>query len=92
LPLLLRGAFYECWDPQSLEPRGLGKEDFLEAVRAKMGPMSETPYDFEKAVHAALLVIKRHVSPGEMHDVISALKPTLRSFIMSGGVDQTHHV
>lgn len=92
LPLLLRGTFYECWDPQSLVPKGLGKDEFLDAVKLKMGPVSDTPYDYEKGVLACLLFLKRHISEGEMDDVISALKPTLRGFIMSGEIDaQTHN-
>ncbi len=91
LPLLLRGSFYECWDPQSLAPKGLGKDDFLDAVKAKMGPISNTRYDFEKAVLSCLLYLKKHVSPGEMDDVISALKPTLRCFITSGEINAQLH-
>jgi uncharacterized protein (DUF2267 family) len=87
LPMLLRGAFYECWDPQSIYPKGLGKDEFLAAVMGKMEPMNVVNFDFEKAVLEAFLVIKKRISAGEMDDVISALKPTMRSFIMKGEIE-----
>lgn len=88
LPMVLRGVFYEGWDPKSLPPKGLGREDFISAVRAKMGNCGEIRYDLNEAIRSALLVIKKHVSDGEMQEVIGALKPTLRSFIAEGEIKE----
>jgi uncharacterized protein (DUF2267 family) len=80
LPLLLKGTFYECWDPKAEMPKGLSKEEFLDDVREKMGPNGELNFDLEQAVLVALRVMMKHVSPGEMADIIGSLKPSLKSF------------
>ncbi|MEY4615162.1 MAG: hypothetical protein RJB66_122 [Pseudomonadota bacterium] len=87
LPLVLRGTFYECWDPKLLLPKGLGKEEFIAEVKHKMGLAGLPKYDIEKGVLGALLLIKRHVDRGEMDDVIGALQPTMRSFILGGELE-----
>jgi uncharacterized protein (DUF2267 family) len=80
LPLLLKGTFYECWDPKAERPKGLSKEEFLNDVRNKMGPNGEPNFDFEQGVLVALKVIMKHVSPGEIADVLGSLKPSLKIF------------
>jgi uncharacterized protein (DUF2267 family) len=85
--LILRGTFYECWDPKALLPKGLGKEEFIAEVKNKMGLMGMPKYDLEKGVLASLLLIKRHIERGEMDDIIGALQPTMRSFILGGELE-----
>ncbi len=80
LPLLLRGTFYECWDPK-LKVEGFSKTEFLESVRQKLGPSGPPNYDLESGVSVALDVIFKHVSPGEIKDVVGSLKPSLKDFI-----------
>lgn len=87
IPLVLRGSFYECWNPQTMAPRTLGKDDFISAVKAKLAPVGNLRYEIDKGVLAALLVIKRHIGRGEMDEVIGALQPTMRSFILGGELE-----
>lgn len=80
LPLVLRGTFYECWNPQKNQVQGLTKEEFLNAVRSNMGPSDRLNYDFEKGVVVAVGVIMNHISQGEMDDIIQSQKHSLKNF------------
>ncbi len=80
LPLLLRGTFYECWDPKQTT-KGVSKQEFLDSVLQKLGPIGPPKYDLESSVGVALQVIFNHVSPGEIKDVIGSLKPSLKDFV-----------
>lgn len=80
LPLLLRGSFYECWDPQRVQPKGLSKQEFMEAVRNNFKPVDRLNFDLEVAVSSALGVIMGHISSGEMDDIIQSSKSSLKSF------------
>lgn len=88
LPLVLRGTFYEGWNPKGLPPRGLGKDDFIAEVKSKMALSGMPKYELEKGVLACLLLIKHHVDHGEMKDVMGALQPTMRSFILGGELEE----
>ena len=82
LPLLLRGSFYEGWNPQIAQISGRTKEDFLEAVKNKLSPGGIPPkFELEDGVLVALNVIKKHVSAGEMKDIVGAVNPSLKEFI-----------
>lgn len=80
LPILLRGTFYECWDPK-IKIKGISKHDFLESVRQKLGPIGQPNFDLESGVGVALKVIFNHVSPGEIRDIMGSLKPSLKKFV-----------
>lgn len=71
LPLLVRGTFYEGWHPAGTPTRARSADDFLRPVAAAFrGDGGELPADIARAV---LHVVKRHVSAGEVADVIAAL-------------------
>jgi uncharacterized protein (DUF2267 family) len=63
--------------------RNLG--DFIEAVREEGGPGLIrdfiTDNDVLRDVRAVLQVVKRHVSEGEMEDVLATLPATLRTLL-----------
>lgn len=80
LPLLLRGTFYECWNPKLNRSKGLTKKDFLEAIRNNLDHADRLSFDLETGVGVALGVIMNHVSPGEMGDVVQSSKPSLKIF------------
>jgi len=80
LPLLLRGSFYECWNPQKEGPKGFTKKEFMEAVRNNLKPIEQLNFDLEIGVASALAVIMGHVSSGEMDDIVQSSKPSLKTF------------
>ena len=65
LPMLVRGIYYEGWDPSRL-PRKMSRDEFLQRVR------QEFPYDvkggMESLVHAVLHALRHHVTEGEWED------------------------
>lgn len=79
LPLILRGTFYESWSPKMNSPKSFSKEEFFSTVQEKMGPVKIPNFDLESGVVVAVKVLMSHVSPGEMKDVMSSLKPNLRA-------------
>jgi uncharacterized protein (DUF2267 family) len=79
LPLLLRGTFYESWDPMG-KAQANSKREFLELVRQKMGPQGQLNFDLELGVSVTLRTLSKHISPGEVQDVLSAFEPSLKEF------------
>lgn len=70
LPLLIRGIFYEGWDPDKL-PMKMNRANFLERVRQEMP--SQLDDNVEHIVVAVLSALRRHVTDGEWNDVRSIL-------------------
>lgn len=80
LPLLLKGAYFDSWDPQP-PSREKTAQEFLAKVRDKLGPpKAEEAYDLQAAVPAVGNVIAKHVSSGEMQDVLAGLPEPIREF------------
>ena len=66
LPMLVRGMYYENWDPQP-HPRRIDAEMFAEHVAAAFpGDYTIDPYHVIRSVFA---VISQHVAAGEVEDV-----------------------
>ena len=74
LPLLIRGLFFEGWDP-TIKPREIHqRSELLALVREKYAPRSDAPTD---AIAAAFLaVLDRQLGTVEMAEVASKF-PTL---------------
>ena len=81
LPLILRGAFYEGWNPHTEQLRGVTKDDFIAAVKGRLGQAGMPKFELEDGVLTALNVIKNHISAGEMEDLVSQVEPSLKTFI-----------
>jgi uncharacterized protein (DUF2267 family) len=78
LPMLIRGLYYEAWDP-SRTPRKLKVDEFVaEFVRKASLEPGRPPVP---AIRAAAAVLRRHVSQGEMEDVLSSLPVDLRALL-----------
>jgi uncharacterized protein (DUF2267 family) len=79
LPELLRGAFYENWVPARTPERHRDPNEFLRCVAEAGRLAGETEASY--AVAAVMAVLGRHVSEGEIDDVLSALPHELRSLV-----------
>jgi uncharacterized protein (DUF2267 family) len=80
LPLVLRGAFYEAYDPGHQPAKLRNPEEFLStfAERAQL--------DRERAAGAAeavTRVLRRHVTEGEFEDVLSQLPTKVREVLLA---------
>lgn len=82
LPLLLRGTFYEGWDPKLIQGRSISKELFLKSVSDKIKNGKLPNFELEDGVLLTLNVIKKHISAGEINDLIGTLNPSLKNFIL----------
>lgn len=61
LPLLLRGTFYEGWNPYMVNLSSFTKEDFLQSVRNHLELTGKPQFELETGVLVALNVIKKHL-------------------------------
>jgi len=77
LPMIVRGLYYEGWRPGGKQDRASSWETFMRPVYlAVCQDGSWTP---EEVVSSVFDVLSRHVSGGEIDDVISQLPRDIRS-------------
>ncbi|GAB3183646.1 uncharacterized protein (DUF2267 family) [Micromonospora palomenae] len=78
LPVLLRGIYFDGWQPDSV-PIKLNRDDFLYEVRQGF------PYDVEggteRVVQVVLDALRKHVTQGEWQDVKSNMPGDLQRMI-----------
>jgi uncharacterized protein (DUF2267 family) len=75
LPMLVRGFYYEGWRPVGKPEKIRSREDFLDPVA---GNIPHSPIDPEDATRAVFRVLERHVTSGEISDVIHELPQGIR--------------
>jgi len=78
LPMLVRGIYYEGWDPSGTPTKDRKREDFVAAVRENLSGHPEI--EPEHAIRQVFAVLSRHVTAGEIRDVISDLPQSVRDF------------
>lgn len=76
LPMLVRGFYYEGWDPTGKPVRVRRKETFLLGI-AQQFPSADL-VDPEKTARAVFRVLARRVSEGEIEDVKHVLPACIR--------------
>lgn len=77
LPVLIRGIYYDGWDPSKSPVRERSKDGFVAIVQQSFGtdPMG----DAEEAIGAVFDVLDAHVSGGEMDHVRMSFATEMRS-------------
>ncbi len=76
LPLLIRGIFYEGWNPAKVPVKIRRREEFLDLIA---GDFPEEPAEnAEKIARAVFNVLKKHVTAGEIEDVLHSLPAEIR--------------
>ena len=81
LPLLIRGVFYEGWQPGRTPLRYRDPKEFLDRVSHEAGFHGDT--EASLAVAAVTRVLNRHVSAGEMEDIARTLPDGLRRLMIA---------
>jgi uncharacterized protein (DUF2267 family) len=76
LPVLIRGIYYEGWDPSAAPERPRNKAAFMARIEAAFD--REPLDDPEAAVAAVVKLLNRHVSAGEMAQVRQSMRKDLR--------------
>jgi len=79
LPDLLRGIYYEGWDPSRTPVHERTREQFLDHVAREGALAGHTEASI--AVGAAMAVLGRHVSAGELDDVRATLPRDIRELL-----------
>jgi uncharacterized protein (DUF2267 family) len=76
LPMLIRGIYYEGWDPAAKPDHVRHKEPFLVRIQQQFRPGDLA--DAEHVARAVFAVLENRVSEGEIQDVESILPADLR--------------
>jgi len=75
LPMLVRGFFFESWQPQGKPERIRKKEEFLQHIAAALPRGSGDP---ETAARTVFDVLAKHVSSGEVQHIRFSLPHEIR--------------
>ena len=84
LPLLVRGAFYDRFEPSQPPDKSRTREEFLH--RIEEGMMGVRPVNPEEAVHSVFHVLSHHLDPGQIAKVRQALPEDIRRLWPDPGV------
>jgi len=76
LPMLIRGFYYEGWDPTGKPLKERSKEEFLTRIEEYFS--SDDPVDPEQVARAVFTVLSNRVTEGEIEDVKHVLPAELR--------------
>jgi uncharacterized protein (DUF2267 family) len=76
LPMLIRGFYYEGWDPTNKPLRVRHREQFLERILQAF--RRDDGIDPEKVAPAVFTVLEKRVTEGEIEDVKHVLPAELR--------------
>jgi uncharacterized protein (DUF2267 family) len=78
-PDLIRGIYYEGWDPSSIPAKYRKLSEFVDRM-ADETPIND-PRDASKSINAAASVLRRHVTEGEIDDIRSILPEDLQPVV-----------
>ena len=76
LPLLVRGVYYDQFEPGKLPTECNNREEFVAEVAEWLSDIR--PVDPDQAVRTVFKVLSRHVSEGQINHVKEALPRSLR--------------
>jgi uncharacterized protein (DUF2267 family) len=76
LPLLVRGIYYEGWDP-AFEPEKVRSPQVFLARIAREAYLQDAP-DPARAVRSVAQVIRRHISAGQFDEILGVLPAGIR--------------
>jgi uncharacterized protein (DUF2267 family) len=76
LPMLVRGIYFEGWDPHARPPKVRHKEQFLARIEQEL--RGDGPGETELVARAVFEVLERRVSEGEIEDVQQMLPDEVR--------------
>lgn len=81
LPILMRGIFFQGWQPKRTPARYRSRDEFLARFADEAGLEGESAVSF--ASEAALRTFRRHVSDGEVTDILAVLPEDLRELLLA---------
>ncbi len=75
-PILIRGLFYEGWQPERVPVRERSQDEFLTHVTEAF--LFDIQADSRRIASAVFEVLSRHISPGEIEKVKNSLPAGIR--------------
>jgi uncharacterized protein (DUF2267 family) len=78
MPLLVKGIFYDAWNPSHV-PKKIDREEFLEEIRTTF-PYS-TNFSTTELTTRVFKVLQRNVSKGEIEYILSILPKKLSTML-----------
>jgi uncharacterized protein (DUF2267 family) len=78
LPMLVRGIYYEGWDPSRV-PVKMGRDEFFDRVRREF-PF-EVDGGVERLTQVVLTALRKHITDGEWEDVKSHFPKDLAAVV-----------
>ena len=79
LPMLLRGLFYEGWDPTGKPTKERHESAFLAHIAREL-PRAAGPGEIEQGALAVLDVLSKHIDRGAVVKLVAILPQDLRRF------------
>ncbi len=79
LPMLLRGLYYEGWNPAD-KPLKFHRDEFFSSLREQFASAPVRAREAEKMAQAVFKVLDRHITSGEIEDIKAGLPQDLREF------------
>lgn len=77
LPMMIRGMYYEGWNPSDTPVKIRDRDEFMEYMRDQLGvAVNDLPAD--DALEAVLLSLHQRISPGELQDIHRMLPEDLQ--------------
>jgi len=76
LPLLIKGVYFDGWDPSATPVKARSRQEFLAMVRKPLGGVAMEA-DAERVTRAVFRLLTEHVSEGEIHDVRGSMPAEL---------------
>jgi uncharacterized protein (DUF2267 family) len=81
LPLLIRGTYYDQWQPEAEPPRARSFEEFAERLGRELA--DTRPVNLRDATRVVFGVLQRHTTAGQVAKILDALPEDLRSLWQS---------
>jgi uncharacterized protein (DUF2267 family) len=79
LPMLVRGIYYDGWDPSRV-PKKMHRDEFLDRIRSEM-PEFEVPGGTEVLVHTVTDALRLYTTEGEWRDVKAEMPKDLAALL-----------
>ena len=86
LPLLIRGVYFDQFEPGKMPSEFRSREEFVADVGKWLS--DSRPVDPEKAIQSVFRVMSRHISEGQIAKIRDALPKSLRQMWESAGVER----
>src|SRR3954467_8080396 len=81
LPLVIRGVYYDQFEPGKMPSDFRSRDDFVAEVGQSLSVTR--PVDTEEAIRSVFRVLSRHISEGQINKVRDALPKSLRQMWVS---------